>query len=356
VAWFERSIEKELVMSEYVGLDVSKEQTSYCVKDKAGGTLTEGKVATSPDAIFEMLKAETLCPERVVLETGSMSGWLHRHLSALSIPVICVDARQAHAVMKLQPNKTDANDAAVLAELARTGFYRPVALKSESAQERRSLLKARDQLVRHRRDIDNTLRGLLRSFGIRLPKGVGGFVGRVRTQITEHPTLTIIAEPLLAVRDTLDHSLDKLDREVGTRVKADPICRRLMSVPGVGPVTALCFVSTIDDPTRFTKSRTVGAYLGLTSRRYQSGEMDYSGRISKRGDRLLRTYLYEAAHCLLTSVRRACALKSWARRIQKRAGQRKACVALARKLAVLLHRLWQTGATFHWPRTKEATM
>lgn len=342
-------------MSEYVGLDVSKEQTSYCVKDKTGATLAEGKVETHPDAIFEMLKAETLCPERVVLETGSMSGWLQRHLAALSMPVICVDARQAHAVMKLQPNKTDASDAAVLAELARTGFYRQVALKSENAQERRSLLKARDQVVKQRRDIDNTLRGLLRSFGIRLPKGVGGFVARVRMQLTEHPNLAIVAEPLLDVRRSLDQSLDKLDREVGRRVKADPVCRRLMSVPGVGPVTALCFVSTIDDPTRFTKSRTVGAYLGLTSRRHQSGEMDYSGRISKRGDSLLRKYLYEAAHCLLTSVRRACSLKSWARRVQKRAGHKKACVALARKLAVLLHRLWQNGATFQWPQTTKAS-
>jgi hypothetical protein len=232
-------------MTEDVGLDVSKEEASFCVKDITGNILASGKVATD--------------------------------LGKLGIALEVIDARQAHAVMRLQHNKTDANDAALLAEIARTGFCRPVAVKSETAQEERVLLKA--------------------------------------------------------------------------RAKADPACRLLMTAPGVGPVTALAFVSTIGDAERFAKSRAVGAYVGLTSRRWQSGEMDYSGRISKHGDAMLRSLLYEAANGV---VRKPHPLKDWARRVKKRTSHKKACVALARKLAVILHRMTVTGEAFRWPEKEAA--
>ena len=342
-------------MVEYVGFDVSKEETAFCVKDKDGKVLARGKVATDPRALFEVLKEHCLCPERIVMETGTLCHWLARELRLLGMPVELIDARHAHAVMKLQHNKTDAGDADLLAEIARTGFYRPVAVKSEDAQRDRILMKARSHLVGQRRDTENTIRGLLASLGHRFPKGVGKFERRVRAILEEHPDLGAAIEPLLRARAALAAFLDELDREAMARAKDNPACRLLMTAPGVGRVTALAYLSTIDDPGRFAKSRAVGAYVGLTTRRNQSGEMDYSGRISKHGDAMLRSLLYEAANSLLTVVRRSHPLKDWARRIKRRTSHKKACVALARKLAVILHRMLMTGEAFRWPPRKEST-
>jgi transposase len=190
--------------------------------------------------------------------------------------------------------------------------------------------------------------------GIRFAKGTGKLAGRVRDALEDRPDLAVMMEPLLSIVASLKRAIARLDKEVAARAKAMPACRLLMGVPGVGPVTALAYVATIDDAERFAKSRSVGAYLGLTTRRYQSGEMDYSGRISKHGDGMLRSLLYEAATSLLTVVRKAHPLKDWARRIRKRSSHKKACVALARKLAVILHRMLITGEPFRWPRTEDA--
>ena len=299
-------------MSEYVGLDVSKEETAFCVKDADGTILARGKTATDPQALFEVLKEHCLCPGRIVMETGTLSGWLARELAKLGITVDVIDARQAHAVMRLQHNKTDANDAELLAEIARTGFCRPVTVKSETAQERRVLLKARAHLVGVRRDTENTVRGLLASLGLRFPKGSAKLVMRVREALEDHPELVATIEPLLSAVAALKRESERLDAAVLARAKGDPACRLLMTVPGVGPVTALAYAATVGDAERFAKSRAVGAYVGLPSRRWQSGEMDYSGRISKHGDAMLRSLLYEAANSLLTVVRRAHPLKDWA--------------------------------------------
>jgi transposase len=334
-------------------LDVSKEETAFCVKDSSGKVLARGKAASDPVALFEALRDHCLCPERIVLETGTMSGWLARGLGDLGLPVEVIDARQAHAVLKLQHNKTDAGDAELLAEIARSGFCRPVSVSSEAAQEVRILLKARGHLVRQRRDTENTIRGLLGSLGLRFPKGTGKLGVRVRAALEARPELQVAIGPLLCVVATLKREIERLDQAVQARAKAAPACRLLMSVPGIGPVTALAYAATIDDPTRFAKSRAVGAYLGLTARRFQSGEMDYSGRISKHGDAMLRSLLYEAANSLLTVVRKAHPLKDWARRIRKRRSHKKACVALARKLAVILHRMLITGEPFRWPEKPE---
>ncbi len=341
-------------MDEYVGFDVSKEETTFCVKDANGKVLARGKVATDADALFEALGEHCLCPERIVLETGTLSAWLARELCKRGLPVAVIDARQAHAVMKLQHNKTDAGDAELLAEIARTGFCRPVAVASEGAQEARILLKARCHLVGQRRAKENTIRGLLGSLGLRFPKGTGKLAGRVHAALAARPDLKVMIEPLLSAVAALKREAERLDQAVRARAEAVPACRLLMSAPGVGPVTALAFAATIDNPERFTKSRTVGAYLGLTSRRFQSGEMDYSGRISKHGDAMLRSLLYEAANSMLTVVRKAHPLKDWARRIRKRSSHKKACVALARKLAVILHRMLITGELFRWPEKKDA--
>jgi transposase len=283
-----------------------------------------------------------------------MSAWLARELRCQGMPVDVIDARQAHAVMKLQHNKTDANDAELLAEIARTGFCRPVAVSSETAQEKRMLLKARNHLVRQRRDTENTIRGLLGSLGIRFPKGSGKLAMRGRSALLDHSSLLEMIKPLLTCIETFKQEIKRLDEAVRAIAKADPSCRLLMSIPGIGPITALAFIATIDGPKRFAKSQAVGAYLGLTTRRYQSGEMDYSGRISKHGDNMLRSLLYESANSLLSVVRKAHPLKDWARRIKKRSCHKKACIALARKLAVIMHKMLITGEAFHWPEKEKA--
>ena len=343
-------------MEEYVGLDVSKEETSYCIKDGSGGVVARGRVATDPAALFDVLRDHCLCPSRIVLETGCMSNWLVRELGKRGLSATCVDARQVHAVLRLKHHKTDANDAEVLAELARTGFYRAVAVKSETAQETRAVLVARDQLVRRVRDLDNAVRGILRSFGLRLPRGSGRFADRVLEALSGRPDLRPAIIPLLEARAGLRRAREMLDKEVRRRARTNPVCKRLMTAPGIGPITALAYTAVIDDPARFAKARSVGAYAGLTSRRFQSGEMDYSGRISKRGDALLRSLLFEAASTMLVKLRRTCPLRTWGLRLKKRLGHRKAACAVARKLAVILHRMWTEGADFRWPKPKEDAM
>jgi len=336
-------------MEEYVGFDVSKEETSFCVMDEAGNVLVQGKALSDPESLFEALKAHTLCPERIVLETGTLSNWLARGLRAYGLPVDVIDARQAHAVMKLQANKTDANDARLLADIARSGFCRPVSVSSEAMAKHRILIKARRLLVSQRCATLNAVRGLLASLGLRFPKGSAKLGARVRAALEDHPDLRPMIDPLLSSAEALQGRIAAFDREVERRAKAVAPARLLLTVPGVGPMTALTFAATIDAARRFTSSRTVGAYLGLTSRRYQSGEMDYTGRISKNGDKLLRALLYEAANSILTSVRRAHPIKDWARRIRRKTSHKKACVALARKLAVIMHRMLVTGEEFRWP-------
>lgn len=340
-------------MVEYVGLDVSKEETSLCVVDDRGTVLWSGKALSDVGSLFAVLMEHTLCPERIVLETGTLSNWLARGLRAYGLAVDVIDARQAHAVMKLQHNKTDANDAHLLAVIARTGFCRPVSVSGEAAQKHRMLIKARCHLVGLRRTIQNAIRGFLGALGLRFPKGSGKLAERVRAVLEDRPDLVPTITPLLASAEALGVQIQRLEKEIITRARGSVACRLLMTVPGVGAITALTFVATMDEARRFSKSRAVGAYLGLTSRRYQSGEMDYTGRISKHGDSLLRSLLYEAANSLLTVVRKAHPLKDWARCIRKRSSHKKACVALARKLAVLMHKMLITGEPFRWPAPQE---
>lgn len=342
-------------MVEYVGLDVSKEETAYCVKDADGKILAQGKVATDPDALFAVLKKHCVCPKRIVMESGTQSNWLTRALRKRGLPVECLEARRAYAVLRLRHNKTDGNDAEGLAELARLGFLRTVAVKSETAQLDGVLVKARARLVSGCRGHENALRGLLASLGLRFPKGVGKFARRVRALVSDHPELACVVEPMLSAREALLESIAALDREVADRAKQRPACQLLMSAPHIGPVTSLAYCAAIDDAHRFGSSRSVGAYVGLASRRWQSGEVDYGGRISKMGDSQLRSLLYEAANSLLTRVGRAHPLKDWARKLKKRTSHKKACVALARKLAVILHKMLITGEPFRWPHQEEAS-
>jgi transposase len=336
-------------MAYYAGLDVSLEQTSICVVDEAGAAVRERRVATEPEAIAAALATLPELPARVLLETGGLTPWLWHELGARGLVVHCIDARRAKAQLALRPNKTDRNDARGLAEIARMGWYAQVRVKRLEHHALRAKLAARAQLVATARDLGNQLRGLLRAFGLRVGKGKGGaFEERALTLAAGCPALQPVADALLAARRAVRAEVERLDRVLLREARADAICRRLMTVPGVGPITALAYQSTIEDPMRFGRARDVGAYVGLVPKRHQSGEVDRSGRISKQGDALLRGYLYEAATVLLTRLQRACALRDWGRALADRIGTKKARVALARKLAVLLHQLWSHQEDFRW--------
>jgi transposase len=334
-------------MSEYVGLDVSLEETSVCILDAAGSITFEGKVESDPAAIERLLKQRAPKASRVGLETGPTSTWLWHELRAAGVPVICVDARHAQAALSMRINKTDRNDAQGLAQLMRMGWYREVQVKELTAHADGALLASRALIVRQRCELENQIRGLMKNFGVRCRATKGArFEQAVLSLVSQHATLRDIVVPLLAARDTLRRQEAILTMKVRERTMASPVCKRLMTMPGVGTMTALAFAATIDDPSRFRHSASVGAYLGLTPRRYASGEVDRMGRISRCGDALARSYLYEAANVLLTRSRTASPLRSWAQKLAKKAGFKKARVALARKMAVVLHRMWLDGTDF----------
>lgn len=336
-------------MEQYIGLDVSLKETHLCVVDGAGSVVARGREATQPALLAAAIGRLGPMARVVVLETGGQSSWLQRELTARGVPAVIVDARRAKAALSCRMNKTDANDAEGLAQLARTGWYREVAAKRPQTRLARSLLLARQQLAKQRRDLENQVRALLRGFGLAVGAvGRGRFETRVWELVHREPQLEDAIGPLLAVRRSLAAQIGDLERRIKAVAAASPVCTRLMTVPGVGPMTALAFVTAIDDPRRFTKSSSVGAYLGLTPRRHQSGEADWSGRISKHGDGLARHMLYEAANSLLARVRRWSAPKAWAARLVRKVGGKKARVALARKLAVILHRIWADGSEFRW--------
>lgn len=342
-------------MKQYVGLDVSQKETAVCVVDQDGKVLFEGKVPSDPGALARVIAKRAPVAELIGFETGAMASWLWHELKRVGLPVVCVDARHAHAVRSVRMNKSDPNDARGLAELIRVGWYRAVRVKSDESQAVRSLLVARSRLVSIRRDLENQVRSLLKEVGLLFRRAIGRqFRTRVLDLIDEKHVLRSIVEGLLAVHEKVEEQQTVLDKRVRKEAKADRTTRRLMSVPGVGVVTALAFRHTIDDPTRFRSAQTVGAYLGLTPRRKQSGETDVNGRISKWGDRLLRTCLFEAASVLLHRTQRWSALKAWGTRLMKRIGAKKAKVAVARKIAVILHCIWTDGTEFEWGTEKQA--
>lgn len=342
-------------MEYYIGLDVSVKETHICVVDANGAVVARGREVSHPELLARAIADLAPSVKVVVLETGGQSSWLQRGLRALGVPAVIVDARRAKAALSCRLNKTDANDAEGLAQLARTGWYREVTAKRPETRLTRSLLLAHGQLSKQRRDLENQVRGLLRGFGLAVGTVARSrFEARVWELVGREPGLEDALDPLLMVRRVLDQRIKQLEKRIGAAAKGCQVCRRLMTVPGVGPMTALAFVAAIDDPARFAKSSSVGAYLGLTPRRRQSGEADWSGRISKHGDGLARHMLYEAANALLSRVRAWSVPKAWAARLVKRLGGKKARVALARKLAVILHRMWADGTEFRWGAAEAA--
>ncbi len=336
-------------MEHYAGLDVSLEQTSVCVVDAQGQVVREVKVASEPEALIRFLGHQQLEIARVGLEAGPLSQWLHAGLVTAGYEAVLLETRHVRAALSAMTVKTDRRDARGIAQLLRLGWYRPVHAKSASAQEVRSLLTARKLIQGKLLDIESGIRGVLRGFGLKVGTvSRGRFEARIRDLVEGQAMLATVVGSMLAARSALQAEFACLHRALLALVRADPVCRQLMSVPGVGAVVAMTFKSGVDDPSRFRRSRDVGPHFGLTPRKYQSGELDVTGSISKVGDRMVRTALYEAASVMLTRSVRMSPLKSWAMGVAKRRGAKKARVALARKLAVVLHRMWVDGTSFRW--------
>lgn len=335
-------------MNYYAGIDVSLECSSVCIVDAAGAIVREGKAETTPEAVMAWLASLGHPIERIGLEAGPLSQWLHRGMSEGGLAVELLETRHVRNAFRAMPVKSDRNDARGIAQLMRLGWFRPVHCKSMEAQEVRAILGARKLVQSKLLDVENSLRGTLRNFGLKVGRATArSFAGRIRELVAGHPSLEVISAALLSVREVLRHELCGFEKRVRAMARTDARTRLLMSTPAVGPIVALTYASAIDDPARFGSSKQVGAHFGLTPKRYQSGETDRSGRISKSGDASVREALYQAAHVMLTRPVRGCtALKSWAMRIARRAGMKKAKVALARKLAVIMHRMLADNVTF----------
>lgn len=336
-------------MEHYAGIDVSLEYSSVCVVDASGKIVREGKVLSEPEALIGWLGALGLPLARIGLEAGPLSQWLYAALREAGLAVELLETRHVRDAFKAMPVKSDRNDARGIAQLLRLGWFRPVHCKSVAAQETRALLTARKLIQTKLQDVENSLRGILRGFGLKVGKTTAkSFAGRIGELVAGHPNLEAVAAALLAVRTALLREFDGFEKRVRALARSHAKARLLMTTPSVGPIVALTYASAVDDPARFKSSKKAGAHFGLTPKKHQSGETDRSGRISKIGDAAVREALYQAAHVMLTKpVKGATALKSWAMRIAKRAGLRKAKVALARKLAVVLHRMLADDQPFN---------
>jgi transposase len=335
-------------MNHYAGIDVSLEASSVCVMDGTGKIVREGKVASEPPALIAWFGSLGLSLTRIGLEAGPLSQWLYAAMRDAGLAVELLETRHVHNAFKTMPVKTDRKDARGIAELIRLGWFRPVHCKSMEAQETRAMLTARKLVQKGLHEVESSLRGILRGFGLKVGKTTAvKFEARIRELVAGHPNLEAMAASMLAVRAVQRRELNGLERRQRALARSDARAQLLMSVPGVGTIVSLTFAAAIDDPARFKSSKMVGAHFGMTPTKYQSGETDYSGRISKIGDASVRAALYEAAHVILTRPVKGCtALKSWAMRIAKRAGMKKAKVALARKLAVIMHRMLADGTPF----------
>ena len=334
-------------MKDYVGLDVSMKETAISIR-RAGERVWRGKCVSDPKRIAQIVRKHAPNAARVIFETGPLSVWFYHALKAEGLPVICIDARHAKAALNMAANKTDANDAAGLAHLAEVGFYREVRVKGFDSMLARSLVAARTKLVRITVELSNQIRGLMKTFGLIVPAGKGRtFETNVRRLLADQGDLSNILLPVLEAWCDMRTRAAEMTKMLLALARQCRACRLLMTIPGVGAITATSFATAIEDPSNFKNSRSVGAWLGLTTRRYQSGEVDYNGRISRRGDRHLRGLLYEAALVILTRSKVKSDLQTWALKLKERVGMKRAAVALARKLAVTMHAMLKTGFVFN---------
>ncbi|MCC6789751.1 MAG: IS110 family transposase [Hyphomonadaceae bacterium] len=336
-------------MSVVVGLDVSLNSISICIVDEAGGPVWQGKSLSEPAALIGALEGYRERIRLIGIEACPLSEWLYAALAESGFSIVCIETRHAQRFLSSRPNKTDRSDARGIAEMMRIGHFRPVHVKSGASQRIRTVLNAREKLVRQIIKIEQTIRGLLKVYGLK----IGAvhrctYAARVEALLADMPNLRLGIDPLLEVRNVMRRQKVLLDRKLSAMARQDEVCRRLMTVSGVGPIVSLAFKATIDDPKRFKNGKAVAAHLGLTPRIYQSGELDRSGNISKCGDKLMRHALYEAANSHLRIAKKWSPLKSWGMKLLPRIGAKKTCVAIARKLAIIMHRMWVDEVDFRF--------
>jgi transposase len=336
-------------MDHYAGIDVSLECSSVCVVDTNGKIVREAKVASEPEALIGWFGSLKFDLARIGLEAGPLSQWLYAAMKQAGLAVELLETRHVSDAFKAMPVKSDRNDARNIAQLMRLGWFRPVHCKSLAAQEVRAILTARKLVQSKLLDVENSLRGILRGFGLKVGKTTKrSFASRISELVAGHPALETIAAAMLAVHMVLLREFNGFEKRVRAMSRLHVQARLLMSIPAVGPIISLTYASAIDDPSRIKSAKQAGPLFGLTPKKYQSGETDYTGRISKLGDASVREALYEAAHIILTKPIKGCAqLKSWAMRIARRAGMNKAKVALARKLAVIMLRMLKDNLPFN---------
>jgi transposase len=341
-------------MKMFVGLDISLEKTAVCVEDDKGTVIWEKKVGSDPGSLVAALRPWKGDIALVGLEACPLSEWIYTGLVDDGFEARCIETRHAQRFLSTRPNKTDKSDARGIADMMRLGHFRPVHVKSKQVIYLRTLLAGRKQLLGAAVKIEGTIRGLLRIYGLKVGEvHRNKFAERIAELIAEIPALSVAIDPLLSARKVMREQLRRFDYALEKLASSDDICLRLMTIPGVGPITALAFKATIDDPKRFATSKAVGAPLGLTPRVFQSGEIDHSGGISRCGDVMMRYYMYEAAHAFLSRTKGWSALKAWGVRLAKRHGYKRARVAVARKLAIVMHRMWVRGETFRFSSEPE---
>ena len=337
-------------MEVYIGLDVSLASTAICVLGPQGKIVEELQAESTPEALVGAVKSLSYEIAAIGLEAGPLSQWLSKGIEEAGFSVVLMETRLVKAALKAMPIKTDRRDAEGIARLLQMGWYRPVHRKSVSSQEIRALLTARKSVQQAIINIELSMRGVLRNFGLK----VGAvtrirYEARVRELVDENAMLSAAALPLLRARDFLRDELARLDTQITGLAKHDDVCRLMMTMPGVGPIVALTVKSAIDDPSRFARSKDVGPWVGLTPRRNQSGEKDIVGQITRAGDTGLRTVLYQAAMILLHRGAPNW-LQAWALRVAHRRGKKRALIALARRIGVVLHRMWSNGTPFRFTK------
>ena len=344
-------------MKYYAGLDISNIETSICIVDYDNNIVKEGKVLTDPESIHRYLKKTGLKFEKIGLETGSLSHWLFTGLKKEGWNVVCINTWFMAAILATNVNKTDRNDARGIANAIRCNNYKEVHIKSIESIKINCLLTARKALVRQNMQLYNVVRGVLKTFGVKLPKGIKSIREAIKRvvafdhflpdekKITVHVDWSIF-EPLIVCYEKVQEQLQILEHKLTILAKNDRIIQRFMTHPGVGIVTAVSYKAEIDDPKRFKKSRSVGAYLGMTPKQYSSGEVVRQGRVSKQGSTEVRTLLHEAGVVLLTRTKGQSKLKTWGLKKKRKLKTQKAGMAVGRKIAINLHRMWLEDKDF----------
>jgi len=337
-------------MNVFIGLDVSLASTAICVVSEHGEIVKETTAASEPETLVSAIREISHQVVGVGLEAGPLSQWLYKGLYEAGLDTVLMETRQVKGAMKAMPIKTDRRDAEGIARLLQMGWFRPVHCKSISAQETRALLTSRKAVQNALINIELSVRGMLRNFGLKLGKvSKGDFEARTQELVEGNTMLEAACAPVLRVRAALRKELALLDKYVRDLAKVDPMCKLMMTMPGIGAVIALTVKSAIDNPDRFKSSKDVGPWVGLTPRRNQSGEKDVIGGITRAGDVGLRAALFQAATVMLNQGKHSW-LTAWAFRVAQRRGKKRATVALARRIGVVLHRMWCDETEFRFTR------